>query len=208
MVLCTCLGNDKLLQVHDDIIKWKHFPHYWPFVRGIHRWSVNSPHKGQWSGALMFSLICAWINGWVNNCEAGDLRRHRAHYDIIVMFHSALQFMKLAWGTFYSYIDMWVIMSEIHHGDPPVFHQLILVLTESDVGIIQRNSLLTQSYKVLHTVLSVTTQSDVTWCMQCRIVFIITGNNINSLYPERFQWNVKLSIFSINLVINGWAIFV
>ena len=45
----------------------------------------NSPHKGQWRGALMLSLICAWINGWVNNCEAGDLRRHRAHYDVIVM---------------------------------------------------------------------------------------------------------------------------
>ena len=46
---------------------------------------VNSPHKGQWRGALMFSLICTWINGWVNNGEAGDLRRHRAHYDVIVM---------------------------------------------------------------------------------------------------------------------------
>ena len=39
----------------------------------------------QWRGALMFSLICVWINGWVNNREAGDLRRYRAHYDVIVM---------------------------------------------------------------------------------------------------------------------------
>ena len=46
---------------------------------------VNSPHKGQWRGALMFSLICAWINRWVNNREAGDLRRHRGHYDVNVM---------------------------------------------------------------------------------------------------------------------------
>ena len=46
---------------------------------------VNSPHKGQWRGALMFTLICARINGWVNNREAGDLRRYRAHYDVIVM---------------------------------------------------------------------------------------------------------------------------
>ena len=46
---------------------------------------VNSPHKGQWRGALMISLICAWINGWRNICDAGDLRRHRAHYDIKVM---------------------------------------------------------------------------------------------------------------------------
>ena len=46
---------------------------------------VNSPHKGQWRGALMFSLICVWINGWVNNHEGGDLRRHRGHYDVSVM---------------------------------------------------------------------------------------------------------------------------
>ena len=70
---------------HDDVIKWKHFPCYWPFVRGLHRSPVNSPHKGQWRGALMFSLICIWINGWVNNGEAGDLRLYRAHYDATVM---------------------------------------------------------------------------------------------------------------------------
>ena len=46
---------------------------------------VNSPHKGQWRDAFMFSLVCAWINRWVNNCEAGDLRRYRTHYDVIVM---------------------------------------------------------------------------------------------------------------------------
>ena len=66
-----------MVSQHDDVIKWKHFPRYWPFVRGIHRSPVNSPHKGQWRGALMFSLICAWINGWVNNREAGDLTLHR-----------------------------------------------------------------------------------------------------------------------------------
>ena len=46
---------------------------------------VNSPHKGQWRGTLMFSLICAWISSWVNNREAGDLRCYCAHYDINVM---------------------------------------------------------------------------------------------------------------------------
>ena len=71
--------------IHDDVIKWKHFPRFWPFVPGIHRSPVNSLHKGQWRGALMFSLICAWINGWVNNREAGNLGRHCAHYDVIVM---------------------------------------------------------------------------------------------------------------------------
>ena len=65
---------------HDDVIKWKHFPRNWPFVRGIHRSPVNSSHKGQWRGALMFSLINVWRNDWENNREAGDLRRHRAHF--------------------------------------------------------------------------------------------------------------------------------
>ena len=73
---------------HDDVIKWKHFTRNWPFVRGIHRSPVNSPHKGQWCGALMFSLICVWITDWVNNREAGDLRRYRAHHDVTVMCYN------------------------------------------------------------------------------------------------------------------------
>ena len=72
---------------HDDVVKWGHFPRYWPFVRGIHRSPVNSPHKGQWRGALMFSFICVWRNGWVNNCEVGNLRRHRSHYGVTVMHY-------------------------------------------------------------------------------------------------------------------------
>ena len=47
-----------------------------------HRWN-----KGQWRGALKFSLICAWTNGWVNNRDAGNLRRHGTHYDVTVMHH-------------------------------------------------------------------------------------------------------------------------
>ena len=73
------------IQGYNDVIKWKNFPCYWPFVQGIHWSLVNSLHKGQWSGALMFSLIYAGINGWINNHEAGDFRRHCAHYDFIVM---------------------------------------------------------------------------------------------------------------------------
>ena len=82
---CTAM----LENFHDDVIKWKHFPRYWPFVRGIHRSPLNSPHKCQWRGALMFSLICAWINGWVNNLEACDLGCHRAHYDVTVMLNKS-----------------------------------------------------------------------------------------------------------------------
>ena len=81
---------------HDDVIKWKHFPRYWPFVRGIHRSSVNSPHKGQWRGALMFSLICACINGCVNNHGACDLRCPHTHYDVTVMSNENCQLQCIA----------------------------------------------------------------------------------------------------------------
>ena len=94
---------------HDDFIKWKHFPRYWPFVWGIHRSPVNSLHKSQWRGALVFSLIYARINGWVNNREAGDLWRHRAHCDVIVMTPRASSVMassncvepKYSWPMWY-----------------------------------------------------------------------------------------------------------
>ena len=90
ILLALCEGSsqgasDMESVSQDDVIKWKHFPRYWPFLWGIHRSPVNSPHKGQWRGALMFSLICIWINGWVNNREAGDLKCYRAHYDVVVM---------------------------------------------------------------------------------------------------------------------------
>ena len=91
VIYCISFGpmNQSILSqgpFHDDVIKWKHFPRNWPFVREIHRSPVNFPHKGQWRGALMFSLIYAWMNDWVNNREAGDLRRQHGHYDVIVMF--------------------------------------------------------------------------------------------------------------------------
>ena len=73
-----------------DVNKWKHFPRNWSFVRGIHWSPVNSPHKSQWRGALMFSLICVWINDWVNNRKAGDLRCYRARYDVVVMYFDGL----------------------------------------------------------------------------------------------------------------------
>ena len=78
----VCVWN---FEWHGDVIKWKYLPRYWPFVRGIHRSPVDFPHKGQWRGVLMFSLICACTNGWANNRDAGYLRRHRAHYDVTVM---------------------------------------------------------------------------------------------------------------------------
>ena len=72
---------------YDDVINHQMgtFSALLALVWGIHRSPVNSPHKGQWRGALMFSLMRARINGWVNNREAGDWRRHRTHYDVSIM---------------------------------------------------------------------------------------------------------------------------
>ena len=80
---------------HYDVIKWKLFTRYWHFVRGILGLPVNSPHKGRWRGALVFSFIFAWTNGWVNTCDAGDMRRRRSHHDVTVM---------LKWSSFISVI--------------------------------------------------------------------------------------------------------
>ena len=83
---------------HDDIIKWKRFPPYWPFVRGIHWSPMNCPHERQWCGALKFSLICTWINIWVNNREAGT------HYDVTVMICiTRLDNIAFFWKLLYSF---------------------------------------------------------------------------------------------------------
>ena len=83
---------------HD--IKWKHFPLFWPF-KGIHWSAVDSqrPRKGQWRGALIFSLIGAWINCCTNDRDAVDLKRHGAHYDVIEMYtsHPFLKLLELWW---------------------------------------------------------------------------------------------------------------
>ena len=65
------------------------FPRHWPFVRGIHRSPANSPHNGQWRGALIFSLIGTWIDAWANNHGAGDLRRHGVHSGVTITYRRA-----------------------------------------------------------------------------------------------------------------------
>ena len=125
VVLNSCYGTRKSkchlrflmrFKLHDDFIKWKHFPRYWPFMRGIHRSLMNSPQKVQWCGALMFSLICACTNGWVNNQDAGDLRCHCAHYDVTVMhwiwvMHRCVSYLAI-FGS--------------NNGFKPVWHQAII----------------------------------------------------------------------------------
>ena len=72
--------------IHDDVIKWKHFPRNWPLsgeFTGPGEFPTQRPVTRSFDGFF----ICVWINGWVYNGEAGDLRRHRGHYDVNVMGH-------------------------------------------------------------------------------------------------------------------------
>ena len=82
---------------------------------------VNSLLKCQWQGALMFSMICTWTNSWTNNRDAGDLRCHCAHYDIVMhrcsyrcsatWWHQMLSF--LSSGTLVEYISWFIDMTDI-----------------------------------------------------------------------------------------------
>ena len=73
------------IETHDDVIRWKHFPRNWPFVREFTK-------KASDAELWCFLWSAPWINGWVNNFEAGDLRRHCAHYEVIVMLSASLAF--------------------------------------------------------------------------------------------------------------------
>ena len=110
--LIDWLLGAKFNEIWMKITWWRHqietFPRNWPFVRGIQRSQVNSQHKGQWRGAFMFSLICTWINGSVNNREAGDLSRHRIHYDVTVMG-------SFYWPKMYMIMSYWMYCEQWFH---------------------------------------------------------------------------------------------
>ena len=95
-------SKSHLFYFHDDVIKWKRFPRYWPFVREFigNRWILLT--KASDAELWCFLWTAPWTNRWENNREASDLRRHRAHYDAIVMASeylliSGLSQLFLAW---------------------------------------------------------------------------------------------------------------
>ena len=88
IIIFTCIvpagwTHESSLQVICSSSWWRHQMETFSELLAI--CAGNSPHKGQWRGALMFSLICVWISSWVNSREAGDLRRYCAHYDVTVI---------------------------------------------------------------------------------------------------------------------------
>ena len=92
---------------------WRHFPLCCPFLQGSPWPPVNSHQRSKSRGALMFSLICAWVNSWVNNREAGYLRRHRTYYDVIVMTYFLLTYSVVYISSVPSII--WINASLLRH---------------------------------------------------------------------------------------------
>ena len=79
-------GTDNMTSTKQSTTRpWGTFPRHWPFVRGIHRTTVDFPRKGQWRRALMFSWICAYPSGWASSQDDGDLRLYRSNYDATAM---------------------------------------------------------------------------------------------------------------------------
>ena len=103
---CVCEDNNSLLKntgsyvyvgvkgtktlSHDEVIKWKHFRRFWPFVclgGGGGGKPVTGGFPSQMPVTLNVDVFCGmrWTNGWANNRDAGDFRRHGAHYDVTVI---------------------------------------------------------------------------------------------------------------------------
>ena len=165
---------------HDDVIKWKHFPRYWPFVRGIQRSPVNSPHKGQWRGALMFSFICVWINNWVNNREAGDLRCYRAHYDVIVMYLSTL------WLCDQIYVTHLKIASHKFH------------LKVSDLKMNYRDMALRCDTKIGCQDIDHSNVHSNDFCMQCVLIWclVVTHCDVTTIYNSTSIIYCKMALLN------------
>ena len=127
--LLWIIGNVYEIQfAYDHVIKWKHFPRYWPFVRGIHWSPVNSPHKGPWRGALMFSLICAlnkrlgkqsW--GWWFETPSLSLWRHWNEHQIsqrlVLNFHSPCFYVLISRGKYTQRTHDAIITSLLRQND-------------------------------------------------------------------------------------------
>ena len=106
------------LRLHDDIIKWKHFLCYWPFVRRIHQLPVNSPHIGQWHGALLLFLSCALSNEWCNNQDADGLILDAISLIMTYMlsFECAINLITKSLKIAMSAETFWVYLLTMTHG--------------------------------------------------------------------------------------------
>ena len=141
--LGSCRTYPVLFVKHDDVTKWKHFSHYWPFVREVLRLPVNSQHKGQWRVALLFPLVCARTNCWINNRDADDLRLHRAHYDVIVMDQFVISGKKGAPRNIFKVFQIVPCVISSKYYENPFYPFPVMLLTDRQTDIKQQTDRLT-----------------------------------------------------------------
>ena len=172
---------------------WRHQMETFSALQAI--FAGNSPHKGQWRGTLMFSVICVWINGWINNGEAVDLRRPRAHYDVTVMNWRICRFCVIPVATLVLFcfrkpqtinIVVRIPMLLRHH---PVVTSSELHFTKLHLGLIaSQNNATRHSIKVGGTTLGI----------------IIPSAGINMLFLSKYQKLVSIWL-DVSEIINTFA---
>ena len=96
---------------HDDVIKWKHFPRYWPFVRGIHRSPVNSPHKGQWRWRTFDVYFDLHLNKRLSKQSwCWWFETLSSPYDVTLMSNFKLMW----WSDFHTFVFSFLISGSLH----------------------------------------------------------------------------------------------
>ena len=167
------------------------------FVRGSHRLPVNSPHKGQWRVALVFSLICAGTNGWANHRDAGNLRRRCANYDVTVMlcFLSSLQTMKELKDYFCT-----SIMEKLEKHSERTVLLLDSLDQLRDFGCKLRGWIPTNLPENVTLLLSCIPAEEFVVGPELKV----RAMGVNSLSPERFEWKFRSITFKLSWVIGIW----
>ena len=164
---------------------WRHqmetfFPRYWPFVRGIHRSPVNST-QGQWRRAWMpfFWTASEWIKGWVNNREAGDLRRYRAHCDVTVMNAFMGDHISVDWWWKFARCRWLLVSTNYVH--------LPLKLTRRDLSRVSYSGF----QENIFCIFNIPSPTIIKWPIICLLIQFI-GNCGISNHTSKFLWcNLK-----------------
>ena len=134
----------------------------------------NSPVTGeftsqsQWRGALMFSLFYAWINGWVNNGEPGDLRCHRAQYDAVV-----IQLRAQWWGKFvitFLYVQFWIRLAAVSKRDKKVRTVAFLVVRSVNKSRDTRNCVQNKPEYAICVIFTTRSYYKALWLILCYLI--------------------------------------
>ena len=110
--LMSRVGEDKLRNAQDDVIEWKHFPHYWTIVRGIHQSPVGSPHKGQWR-----VFVDLRLNKRLSKQSNRRWYGHRANYGVTVMRYASTSLQWRHNGAMASQITILTVVFSTFYSD-------------------------------------------------------------------------------------------